>query len=236
MCGFKPSFKRITIFAGHYGSGKTTLSINYALALKKRMPEAPVAVCDLDIVNPYFRTADYEAVLSEHNIELIAPEFARSNLEIPAIPAAAQKIFDNKSLYAVIDLGGDDRGALALGRYAQRLMEDDYEMLLVANKFRPLSSEAKDLAEIKNEIESAAHVKFTGIVNNSNLGGQTTPEDITGSAAFIQRLSRETGLSIKMTAVSAAPPGTPRGWPRITPPGWDEGFFIINTNLGGYNI
>ena len=45
--------KRITILCGHYGTGKTNVAVNLALAMAKTSEK--VTVADLDIVNPYFR-------------------------------------------------------------------------------------------------------------------------------------------------------------------------------------
>ncbi len=44
------------ILAGHYGSGKTNIAVSMAYAL--RAEGKRVALCDVDIVNPYFRAAD----------------------------------------------------------------------------------------------------------------------------------------------------------------------------------
>lgn len=192
--------KRITLFAGHYGSGKTNLSVNYALALKKEYDR--VAIADLDIVNPYFRTVDAETVLSENGIRLIVSGFAESNVDLPSLPAEAYAVIDDKSLHAVIDVGGDDRGALALGRYAPGIIaEGDYEMLLVVNAYRPLSRTAAEMAEIMREIEESGGIRFTGIVNNSNLGEATAAQDIIDSVPVVEELSRMTGLPVVMTGV-----------------------------------
>lgn len=192
---------RITIFAGHYGSGKTNLALNYAMWLKQIKEN--VIICDLDIVNPYFRTADSLELLKEKGIGLISSDYANTNVELPSIPVGAQAVFDNKDVFAVIDLGGDDRGALALGRYAKNIIdENNYEMLMVINKYRPLTRDIESLTEIKNEIENAARVKFTGIVNNSNLGAETTVCDITDTIAFAKETARQMNLPLKMTAVS----------------------------------
>jgi len=107
-------FKRITLFAGHYGSGKTNVAINYALLLKKSFERVKIA--DLDIVNPYFRTKDSERVLEENAVELISSDYAGTNVDFPALPAKAYSIIDDVGVHAVIDVGGDDRGALVLGR------------------------------------------------------------------------------------------------------------------------
>ena len=105
--------KRITIFAGHYGSGKTNIAVNFALGLREEHDK--VSIADLDIVNPYFRTKDSEKILAEKGIRLISSEYANSNVDVPALPAEAYSIIDDLSVRAVIDVGGDDRGALALG-------------------------------------------------------------------------------------------------------------------------
>lgn len=192
--------KRITVFAGHYGSGKTNIAVNYALSLRNQHEK--VCIADLDIVNPYFRTKDSEGFLESRGIHLISSEYANSNVDVPALPGEAYSILDNKELHAVIDVGGDDRGALALGRYAPSLKEEnDYEMLFVINKFRPLTRDCASTLTVMKEIEAACGIKFTAIVNNSNLGDETTPEDVIGSAAYADEIAAATGLPIKMTAV-----------------------------------
>lgn len=192
--------KRISIFAGHYGSGKTNLTVNFALALRKEAER--VAVTDLDIVNPYFRTKDSEEEFRKAGIRFISSPYANSNVDVPAIPAEAYSIVHDRKTLAVVDVGGDDRGALALGRYAQKISEEnDYEMYLVINKFRPLTRDGKSAADIRREIEAASGLRFTSVINNSNLGAETTPEDILGSRQFAEEISALTGLPLKMTSV-----------------------------------
>lgn len=193
--------KRITLFAGHYGSGKTNIAVNYALYLKNLGND--VVIADLDIVNPYFRTRDSIDELTQAGIRLISSEFASSNVDLPALPQDVYSIFDQPVESAVLDIGGDDRGAYALGRYADFIKnENDYEMLFVFNKYRPLTPTAEDALEIMREIEAACKVSFTAIVNNSNLGGITTPDDVLSSVAEAERLSKISQLPIKMTTVT----------------------------------
>ena len=192
--------KRITLFAGHYGSGKTNIAVNYALHLKESYDK--ISIADLDIVNPYFRTKDSEGYLESRGIHLISSEYANSNVDVPALPAEAYAIIDDETVHAVIDVGGDDRGALALGRYSPSILkQNDYEMLLVINKFRPLTPDCASTVAVMHEIETAAGMKFTGIINNSNLGDETTADDIIGSATYAQAISEASGLPIKMTTV-----------------------------------
>ena len=192
--------KRITVFAGHYGSGKTNISVNYALWLKNEHEK--VVIADLDIVNPYFRSKDSEKHLEERGIHLISSEYANSNVDVPAMPAEAYAIIDNKQTVAVIDVGGDDRGALAMGRYAPAILEEnDYEMLFVINKYRPLTPDCNSTLAVMHEIETACSMKFTGIVNNSNLGEETDEETVINSVSYADEISAVSGLPIRMTTV-----------------------------------
>ncbi len=195
-------FKRIVLLSGHYGSGKTNIAINIARQMKQTKDR--VVIADVDIVNPYFRAADSRKQLQDAGIQLICSEFASSNVDLPALPQEIYAITDNKELSAVIDVGGDDRGALALGRWREAILaEDNYEMLLVVNCFRPLTRTAADTLEIMREIEWAAGMRFTGVVNNSNLAGETTEQTVLDSAAYAKAVCEAAGLPLKMTTVPA---------------------------------
>ena len=192
--------RRITLFSGHYGSGKTNLALDYALRLKEEYPD--VALADLDIVNPYFRSKDSEALLAQKGIRMIASPYAGSNVDTPALPAEAYALIDDKRIRAVLDIGGDDRGALALGRYAPAILEEnDFDSFLVVNFFRPLTRTAEEAAAVMKEIEDAGKVPYTCIINNSNLGEQTTPEMVLQSVEKAEELSRITGLPLVKTTV-----------------------------------
>ncbi len=193
-------FKRITMLCGHYGSGKTNVAVN--LALKMAESRENVVALDLDIVNPYFRTKDSIKELKEAGIRLIASSYANTNVDIPALPQEMYAVTDDKSITAVLDVGGDDRGALALGRLAPAILsENDYEMLMVINCYRPLTKTAKETIKVMREIETACGIKFTGLVNNSNLGAITTQEDIIASLPYAQEISEKTGLPLVYTSV-----------------------------------
>jgi len=187
--------KRLTLFAGHYGSGKTNIAVNYALQLAKEGKK--VCIADLDIVNPYFRTADSEKELTQAGVELVRPRFANSNVDLPALPAEAYRLVQDLSSYAVMDIGGDDRGAYALGRYVPAIKaEGNYRMVFVANCYRPLTRTAEEALEVMREIEAACGLAFTDIVNNSNLGTETVPETLLDSVDFVSELSAKSGLPV----------------------------------------
>ena len=193
-------YKRITLLSGHYGSGKTNIAVNMALDLKKQYEN--VAIADLDIVNPYFRTKDSAEELQQNGIRLIVSDYANSNLDIPALPDDMYAITDDKKLKTIIDVGGDDRGALALGRIAPQIVsENDYDMLLVINKYRPLTPDAASTVEVMREIEAAGGIRFTGIVNNSNLAADTTEEDVLNSFEYANEVSALSGLPVVLTTV-----------------------------------
>ena len=194
--------KRLTLFAGHYGSGKTNIAVNYALHLAKEGKQ--VCIADLDIVNPYFRTADSRQELESAGVELISPQFANSNVDLPALPAQAYKLVQDKRCYGIMDIGGDDRGAYALGRYVPYMkQEKNYRMVYVANCYRPLTRTAAEALEVMQEIEAACGLAFTDIVNNSNLASETDVQAVLDSRDFIQELSELSGLPVFMTTVRA---------------------------------
>ncbi len=189
--------KRLTLFAGHYGSGKTNIAVNYALRLAKEGKK--VCIADLDIVNPYFRTKDSERELADAGIRLISPQYANSNVDLPALPPESYSLVQDRSVYGIMDIGGDDRGAYALGRFAAQIKaENDYRMAFVVNCHRPLTSTVEDTVQIMREIEAACGLAFTCIVNNSNLGKETTAQTVLRSLDFVGQLCLETALPLWM--------------------------------------
>ena len=195
--------RRITLFAGHYGSGKTNIAINYAKML--RGAGERVTIADLDIVNPYFRTKDSAADLQSEGIDLVVSDFANSNVDFPALPKEIYALVAERDQKVVIDVGGDDRGALALGRYVPDIRkEGDYEMLAVVNASRPLTRTPEDVVEVLREIEAASQLPFTGIVNNTNLGPQTTAADVLGSVPYADEVAALMKLPVRFTCAVAS--------------------------------
>ena len=199
--------KRVTLFAGHYGSGKTNIALAYARTLRRH--GHAVAVADLDIVNPYFRTKDAAPELEREGIRLVVSDYANSNVDFPALPKETYSLVaphDGKgpAPRIVVDVGGDDRGALALGRYVDDIRTgDDYEMLAVVNASRPLTRTPDDAVEVLREVEAACSLPFTGIVNNTNLGQRTTAETVLESLPYADAIAGSMGIPVRFTCASA---------------------------------
>lgn len=189
--------KRITLVCGHYGSGKTNFSLNLALNAAKRGER--ITLVDLDIVNPYFRTADYKDELEAAGVNVIAQNLEGTTLDAPALSARMFSIFEESMGRVIIDVGGDDAGATALGRFSRQLNESGYDMLCVINKYRKFISDPEEAVEMLAEIEAACRLKVTGIVNNSHLGAQTTAQDILASVPYAEKTAELASLPLVCT-------------------------------------
>ena len=186
---------KIYITVGHYGSGKTEFSVNFALSLAKSHNK--VILVDLDIVNPYFRSNDARDLLESHKITVIAPDYAGTNVDIPALPAEVMRIFNEDDAAIIIDVGGDDDGAIALGRYKHFFDSTDYEMSLVVNTRRPLSKTVDEIIEMKQNIEIASRLCVTNIIADTNIADETTKEIIEEGYALTKKASVKLNLPIK---------------------------------------
>ena len=188
------SGKKIIIVCGHYGAGKTNIAVNLAVKLKERTGFA-CTLADMDIVNPYFRSADNIKELQEHGVDFIIPQFANTNVDLPAIPAEIYSVFaDNKNAekLAVIDVGGDGNGAVVLGMFEEHIKRETpgtVEMIYVVNKYRPLTGEVESAVNLAKTIENKSKLKITSLINNSNIGNMTTGKNILDSIEYAQKIS-----------------------------------------------
>jgi hypothetical protein len=190
---------RLTVLVGNYGSGKTEIALNLAMEMASHRPTALV---DLDIVNPYFRSAEKRALLEEIGVRVLAPTFATTGVDIPALPPEIQSVFDDPRERVVFDVGGDDTGATALGRYAPFFSweRENTRVLYVVNICRPLSQTAEDILRLMERIAFRARMKPDALVNNANLQGETTAELLLRGQDVLNEVSRKTGLPIAFIA------------------------------------
>lgn len=178
--------KQIHIFAGHFGSGKTEVALNFAR--KQRELGKNVVIIDIDIVNPYFRTNDAAQFLEKLGIRLISNKFASTNLDMPIVPPEVLGVFDSDDEVVIFDVGGDCDGAYALGQYFDLFSGYGYEMHYIVNTKRPLTSSCDELLEMAREIENASRLKFTDIYNNTNLAAQTTTSVLLSGEDILKEL------------------------------------------------
>lgn len=192
--------KRLTVVAGHYGSGKSEFAMN--LACRMAETEKNCLLCDLDVVTPYFRVRDQEKTLTKAGVTLVTSHVPNGGEgDIPALPAALMRAFQDKSQKAVIDLGGDCTGARIFSRFASMLEPEESQVLLVLNANRPETATVMRALSYTQELSAAMGVLFTGIVSNTHLCGETTEEDLRRGAALAEELSRRTGLPVVCHAV-----------------------------------
>jgi hypothetical protein len=190
---------RIRVFTGHFGSGKTEISINYAIKLAAEGKK--VTIADLDIVNPYFCSRDEEELLKSKGIRLIATPKEYANAELGTIPLNTLSIFNDKSQEVVVDVGGDDMGATALGQYHRYFQMEDYDMYFVINTNRPFTNGVEGIIEYIRDIERSSRIKVKYLINNANLSYETTIEDILEGQKVVKEVSEKMGLPIKYTTV-----------------------------------
>ena len=192
------TLKRIILVTGHYGCGKTNLAINLAVDLAARGEK--VVLCDLDIVNPYFRSADFGPQAAEKGIEMIVPPFARTNVDVPVVNPRLDAVIRQKDRRVVIDVGGDDAGAAAVGRYAGAIRDQGaYTFLYVINHSRPLVAVPADAVQVLREIETASRLQASVIVNNTHLCGDTDAALIDASRDYAREVCRQAGLPLVCT-------------------------------------
>jgi len=190
--------KRLRFVIGHYGSGKTEFSINYAVKLAEMGKK--VALADLDVVNLYFRSREKKKLLEEKGIRLIASSIDASAVDIPAISAEIVVPMQDTSYEGIIDVGGDPAGARTLGMYKEYLVEGQYDMFFVLNANRPETQTVEKALEYLRKIEDTARAKVTGIINNTHMLKSTTVEDVLKGQKLAEELSKSTGIPIKYIA------------------------------------
>ncbi len=217
---------RIIVVTGHYGCGKTNLAVN--LAFRLREEGRRVALCDLDIVNPYFRSADFARPLNDAGIEAILPPFANTNLDVPTLTARVAAAVNDDGLCLVLDVGGDDAGAAALGQYSAAIEAHGYDMLYLVNAYRFLTQTPEEAVENLRDVEYASHLSATAIVNSSNLAGETTADTVNATAGFAEAVAKIAGLPLYTVAERSiahgvgAAPETVISVERLVKPVWER--------------
>ena len=192
---------RLKIIIGAYGSGKSEVSVNLALNMRKDFTDRKVLLADLDIVNPFYRSSDAAKVLEDNDIRLISPMYANSNVDAPVLSGEVYVIFDNDEYMGVFDIGGEDMGATILGSMKTRLDNTDAELIMAVNTRRPFTSTADEIIIMASELQEASKMKITGFINTTNILEQTTASDILEGEKILLEVQEKTGIPVVMTTV-----------------------------------
>ena len=191
--------KRIKIFVGSFGSGKTEIAINYSIYFRKSHTQ--VAIVDLDIVNPYFRTREEKNALNLKGVKVVAPEGKLTYADTPLISPEIKGLIQNSDYHLILDVGGDDTGTVVLSNFKSFIEGSDYEMLLVVNPYRPFTQSVPQIQQMAQEIENSSRLKISGIVSNPNLSGQTDEKIIKKGHILIKQAAQKLNLPIKFICI-----------------------------------
>jgi len=219
--------KRIHILTGHYGSGKSEISVNLAIELSKT--EKNIFFADLDIINPYFRSNEAKNILESHGISVMTTKYANTNVDIPALTGELSRYLSDKDITLVMDVGGDDAGARVVGRYRNEIPADDAVMYFVINCFRPETKSVDGVLTILEEVREASRMDVGALINNSHLLDETTGGDIEKGIEFAREVSLRTGIPIAFHAIMKS------GISKLNLP-VSEPVLLMDKYMGLYNI
>jgi len=197
-----PSFsKNILVIVGGYGSGKSEVAINLARHLATNQSE-PVAIADLDIVNPYFRSRETDEQLEELSIKSLNPKGEYRHADLPIILPEIKSAIKRHQGKLILDVGGDDVGARILSSLAESFQSGNYELFLVLNANRPFTRDVDACLKLMGEIEVSSRLKFTGIISNTHLLSETTSETILKGLKLARELRQHTNLPVVFVCVT----------------------------------
>ena len=211
--------KRIKIFVGSFGSGKTEIAINYSIYCRKNHRQ--VAIVDLDVVNPYFRTREAKDALNLKGIRVITPEGKLAYADLPLISPEIKGLIQDSDYHLILDVGGDDIGAVVLGNFKSFIEDLDYEMLMVVNSYRPFTQDIPQIQQMAQEIENSSRLKIGGIVSNPNLSRQTDEKVIRQAHILIKQAAQRLKLPIKFICIEE------RFFQKIKQENFEEPIFYI---------
>ena len=184
------------VLLGSFGSGKSELALNMSIDAAKR---GPCTLVDLDVINPYFRTSERGDVLTPAGVELIMPPYALEKIEIMSLSARVYSAFTPGEGSVFFDIGGDHVGSIALGQYKpyfDNIPDEHKHILFIVNPMRPTAADVESAYNVLYKIQFVSRLNVTGIVNNANLAGETTVENLIDGYELVKALSEKTGIPV----------------------------------------
>jgi hypothetical protein len=189
----------INIFTGAFGSGKTELALNYAVKLLETGKK--VTAVDLDLINPYFRIRSVREALETRGINVVSPRGKLAGADVPALPPAILGVLEDSSTYGVLDVGGDDIGAAALGRFRNNLVEGSFNLYFVVNTCRLHTRDVPGILSVMNRVEKASRLQINALISNPNLGPETVPETILEGHRLVLEAAHQLKLPVAFLGV-----------------------------------
>lgn len=190
--------RRVTVLTGAFGSGKTEIALNMAIGLARKHKD--VALVDIDVVKPMFRSRERRRTVEEAGVRMVDTMAGLQGADLPIVTGEVDALISRKQGRVVIDVGGDHLGARTLGRYSGR-MDPNRDMLYVINTRRPFSSGKEEILRMMGMVSGAARLDLTGIVANTNLGTESEVGMAYEGLEIIREVSEETGLPIRFVAL-----------------------------------
>ncbi|HPR64342.1 MAG TPA: hypothetical protein PK014_08995 [Thermoanaerobaculia bacterium] len=186
---------RVSILVGHFGSGKSEIGIN--LALKENEIENDVYFVDLDIVKPFFRSRMVRNFLVSTGVSMIIPSGERVYADLPIVMPEIRGVLQNGSSRVVMDVAGDADGCRVLSSFHDVLNNLDLELLMVVNHSRPRTSDIDGNLAMIQSIEATSRLKVTGIIANTHLMDETTPDVVLNGFHITRKFAELAGLPIQ---------------------------------------
>jgi hypothetical protein len=166
-------------------------------AVQAAQAEGNVAVIDLDIANPYFRSRESEKNLKNHGVRLISNAYGYDiTADLPSLSAAVKSFLGDKDYYCIVDAGGNDSGARVLAQYKNELNESAAYFYMVVNVYRPETDTVSKIIGMIHSIEAETGKQIDGLINNSNLLRETKSINILHGFEILNRVSSKTGIPI----------------------------------------
>lgn len=192
--------KNVKVLIGNYGSGKSELALNFAMQAAARGDRTELL--DLDMVNTYFRLTERGKMVEQKEIRLVSPNFACAGIETLSLPAEVASAFVLDWDSVIFDVGGDDVGSTALGRYHEDFMAlypGELEVLNVVNIRRPLSGTVEKIQRLQEGMQVHSRLQITGMINNTNLSTMTTEQELWDGYLMLKKVSDITGIPVCYT-------------------------------------
>lgn len=199
FCGIRKPDRRIMVVTGHYGSGKTEFSVSLAMLLSEKGfgPYARLGLCDLDIINPYFRSRERRKLLEDRGIPVYGSAYGHEvTAELPELAANVRAPLEDRDCRTIVDLGGNDSGAIVLNQFGGNFDLSETLSLIVINANRPETRDFDGTIRHLEAIERATGLHIDGVINNTHLLRETDAGCIEKGHRLCEQICSETGRFI----------------------------------------